>query len=211
MQNTKVLSLTCFALVLVALVSNHALGRIEIIKPRLLPVETFPRTIGDWKAGKTLPVDPTVQQVLKTARLEQRNYTRSDGKVVDLLLLTAADYADFHDPTVCFPGHGWQLSNRRPISVDGQTINMMYATHKDDGKTQTVYYWLVGNYVAQVPHSLSLQKFNSIRRAITGEDGQSLFVRVIASGEKEGEQTASEFTRAIMPALRQLASAKPAN
>jgi EpsI family protein len=203
MQNSKVLGIIGLALVLTSLVANHAIGRLKFARPKVLPVETFPTQIGDWKQfGKDLSVDPEVQKVLPTAHIVERTYRNPSGQIVSLLLLTASDYKDFHDPNVCLPGHGWQLSERTAIQVEGRPINRMEAVQQNT--KLLVLYWLAGDYMANVPHGLPMQKALSLRKALTGEGGQSLFVRIIATDKEAPEEVVLKFASEVQPAIQTL-------
>jgi EpsI family protein len=206
MQNTTLCRWIVSVMVLGTLTVNHIVGRLDLAKPHLLPVETFPRQIGDWRAGPDTPLDPEVQKALSTARVVQRVYTNSVGESVELLLLSANDYKDFHDPTSCFPGQGWTLMDRHTMEINGQTVNRMIAARENKQQVEVVY-WLPGNYIPQA-HGLVLQKALAIRHLVTKEESQSLFVRLTAPVQDGQDRSILAFAKQCLPLLHALTNAK---
>ena len=79
MQNAKVLSLIGLLMVGLALATNYRMARISIPTAHRLPVETFPRRIGEWTAGPDIADDEEVQHKLPTATLVTRMYSNAAG------------------------------------------------------------------------------------------------------------------------------------
>jgi len=208
MQKPKVLAIIGLAMILTAIAANHTFGRLQYAQPHLLPIETFPRRIGRWKQeGEDRPIDQEVIKVLPTAHIVDRVYRDASGQIINLLMLTASDYKDFHDPNICLPGNGWQLSDRTTFLFQGQNINKMRASQRNTHLL--VFYWLPGNYTANIDHGLPMQKVLSLRKALTGEEGQSLFVRVIAAENAASPDTVQRFIADIQPAIQALTEATP--
>lgn len=207
MRQDKILSVTACALVLVALVANNAIGRMPFARPHILPLGTFPRQIGGWRAGPDVPITPDVQRIIPTAHVLQRVYTNGSGKSVSLVLITATDYHDFHDPTVCFPGHGWVLTHPKDIRVGNQEAHEMSASL--DGETLSVIYWLPGEFISGVDMGDPMKKLLSLRKLVTGDQGASMVVRVSVDQANGGAATALKFAAQILGAVNQLAKEKP--
>lgn len=201
MQNVKVLSLTGLLMVAVALVCNYAVARVYIPPVHRLPVETFPRQIGEWTAGPDQPVDAYVQQVIPTAKIVTRNYTNASGQKLELLLLSAERSADFHDPNLCFPSHGWELSNQHLRIVNGQQVNTMVAER--DGIKTAVWYWWAGEVDLEKPANQVQGQLQYLRKYIFNTygraDGMSVFVRMMAPDTDQGYAQLEAFTRATLP------------
>jgi EpsI family protein len=203
MQKAPILAVIAAAMSLSAFTANHAFGRLQAMKPRVLPVESFPRQIGDWTAGDDVPVEPRVQGFLPTARIVDRRYVNSTGQAVSCMLITASDILDFHNPNICLPGNGWELSEQRTLYVGKQSINSMVGTR--DGETANVRYWFVGDTAGTVPGSITLTKVFAIRRLLTNEHVSSLLVRLIAPHNSSGDAAIQAFTREIQPYLTAVA------
>lgn len=211
MQNTKVLSLTGLLMVLLALAANYGVARVFVPVAHRLPVETFPRKIGEWTAGPDIVADTEVQQKLPTATLVTRVYTNPTGESVELLLLTAGRREDFHNPNECFPGHGWELSNKQKTSLEGQAVNTMLAVR--ESAQSEVWYWWAGELDFAQQASGTMSNIQRLRRTIYGglgrADGMSLFVRLIAPHTPQGHHCLDAFTRTVLPVIRQLGSVVP--
>lgn len=204
MQNTKVYPLVGLIMVLATLLANHIIGRLPVPKPHPVPIENFPRQVGEWHGGADQSVDASVQKVLSTARIVTRTYTDSHGDAVELLLLTASDYKDFHDPNVCFPGQGWTLTNQRTVDIDGQTFNSMIAVQ---GATQlAVLYWMPEDSLAKTGQNWG--KMMAIRKLAGTENTTSLFVRLTMPIQGGHQEAMLAFARACKPYLDALNSAK---
>lgn len=208
MQNTKI-CLIGLAMVLATLLVNATTGRLQIAQLRLLPVETFPRQIGDWKAGPDRQIDPDIQKVMPSARIVDRQYSNGAGQSVQLLLLTATDTGDFHNPQTCFPSQGWNLSVPRDIQVQGQKIKAM--TAEQDAEKVNVLYWRTGYQEPSPPRSPLLRKLYNLRVGLVGkEEGMPLFVRVIATDGDKSNQALMEFVERIQAPLKALTAANDA-
>lgn len=205
MQNTKILPLIGLALVGAAITANHAFGRLPMATMRRLPVEQFPRAFAGWKGGADYPTDPEVVRKLPTAKIVNRDYRRADGRQVNLLLLTATEYADFHDPNWCFPAQGFRLSAVREITVAGQSARSM--TAERDGAKLDVVYWWNGKVVTEVKWGREqIGKLLTLRNKLTNEQGQSLFVRLVTPAAPESGKLLREFAILAQPEMRKITS-----
>ena len=73
------------------------------------------------------------------------NYSRSDGKAVNLYVAYYTSQRKGlspHSPSVCLPGGGWTLTNRRELRIGTQRVKAMTATQGADN--MEVFYWLTG-------------------------------------------------------------------
>jgi EpsI family protein len=183
-----------------AVTANYAIGRLEQPKPRPLPVKSFPRQVGEWVGGEDLPLDPEVKKMLAHATVADRIYTHPSGKTVNLVLVTSTDLQDFHDPRSCFPGQGWEIRDVHPITVGGDKITAMTATR--NGQTVDVYYWQTAK-LAKAKGGM-LAKLVRLRSSLSGNEGQSLFVRVSSPKTGTPYQTVRSFTELIQPSLKSL-------
>lgn len=203
MPKTKILSIISLCLIVAALAATRGVGRIETAVLEKLPVESFPKAIGDWGMVVEHKVDPEVQAKVPTAVIVDRVYRHLDGREVNLTLLTATDYADFHDPNICFPGQGFQLSKAQNTTVGDFQCNVMLAERMGT-RMRVVYWWSGAANVDTTYGREQMGRILALRDRITGETGHSLFVRVIAPENDMAEKTVQEFIELITPILKEL-------
>ena len=198
MQNTKILGLMAVAMLTTAAIACRTIPRMET-STRLLPVDSFPRQIADWKSNENIPTDPEVQAKLPTAHILERDYTNSSGKIANLMLVTATDDEDFHKPTACLPSQGWALQHRQTILIDGQTVNVLNAIQNNSGFT-VLYYWIKLKGSPPPSHSL-LGAAATLRRHLVHEE-MSLFVRVVMTDRPEDRTDLDRFTALVWQKLQ---------
>jgi EpsI family protein len=192
-----------------ALAANHLVAPLPTAVLRRLPVESLPQRIGAWRCVADRATDPAVQKVVPTARIVDRVYREEGtGREVTLTLLTATDYADFHDPNICFPGQGFTLSAAEPAMLAGQALRVM--TAERGGERLRVAYWWSGSAAPDTTYGREqVGKLLALRDRLTGRQGRSLFVRVIAAEPRIGSEQAAQrqiedFARTVSPALAEL-------
>jgi len=207
MPNNALLPLIGCALVFSAVGADYGLGRLDVPKPHLLPVETFPAVVGDWKGGPLQEVPEDIQRRLPTAKIVERSYTDSLGHKIDLMLLTATEDEDMHSPQACFPSQGWTLSDVRAASVDGQPATRMTADLDGQGRV-AVLYWLTGYYPSAPPRNALLRRASVLRKHfMAAHSNMSLFVRIVAPPSSLDKQTEASFTSSIRAPLNALVAA----
>lgn len=185
---------------------SYRLGPLPVPRPRLLPVETLPPALGDWRAGPAQPVDPDVQARLPTSHIFDRPYTDRRGRGADVMLVTASDVVDIHSPLDCFPSQGWHLSGRRTATVDGQRVSLVSA--KQDAQAFTLLYWTTGFYPPPPSPSPLVRRIAAARERLVGaKEGTSLFVRVLLPDDGEGDGAALALGRLLVPPVRRMVEA----
>lgn len=208
MQKTQILNITAIVLAAVAAVACLFVGRIPIGQTRAVSIKDFPRQVAEWKDVEDRPEDPSLRAELQSATMVERIYRGSDGQDVDLLLLTASDPGDFHDPTVCLPSQGWQTLNQSVVMRDDQTINKIGA--KLDDRVINLMYWQMGDFASKRAATPFMRNLYSLRSILVrNEEGTCLVVRIITHGTPAGEQEALRFIDAIQPSLAQLHATDP--
>ncbi|HLV79114.1 MAG TPA: exosortase-associated EpsI family protein [Chthonomonadaceae bacterium] len=198
MQNHK-LALLGLTLLLAALAADHALGRLVFNNPPRLPVESFPRAIGEWKAGPDQPVDPSIREKLPTATIVDRVYQNGFGQPVELTLVSAQDYNDLHDQRLCLPAQGWQISDPKLVAIAGRQINFVSAARNDE-KIEMLF-WLAGKNLRD---DTLPERLRSLRTTVAGVQGYSLLVRLTATGDEDGHRALFAFAHAMLPPLAKL-------
>jgi EpsI family protein len=203
MQKSKICYIAALTLASVSAAVCLAVPRIPIGTTRALNIKAFPRQIGEWKAVEDRPQDPTLHAELPSATIVERIYKGPSGRDIDLLILTASDPQDFHDPTVCLPSQGWETKSNSTIQRDGDTIHAIDANLNRN--MINLLYWMVGDYASKRAENgvmKSLYRFRS--RVVRNEEGTCLFVRIISHDDVESRQEALRFVDALQKPLADL-------
>ena len=184
-------------------VLDYAVGPLPVPQPRRLAVETFPARLGPWQGGAVAPVDPDIQARLPTSSIMDRVYTSGTGRAADVMLVTASDSLDIHNPKDCFPSQGWRLTNSHDKVVQGQTVTVMDA-QLDDQKMK-ILYWTTGTFTPPPPRSALARKALSLRaKIVPNHMVVSLFVRLMVSQSPQAEEELTQLAGQVMPPVHSL-------
>jgi len=201
------LAVSCLGVVFGVAVLEYAAGPIPVPHPRRLPVDTFPARLGAWQGGAIAPVDPEIQARLRTSAIMDRVYTTDTGRSADVMLVTASDNLDIHNPKDCFPSQGWRLSNSRDKVIAGQTVTMMDA--QLDTQDMTVLYWTTGVYTPPPPRfALARQALVLRDKIVPRHESVSLFVRLMVPRRAGADEEVSALAAQVLPPVRALVDAQ---
>ncbi len=201
------LALVCCALVFGVAVLNIAPGPIPVPHPRKLAVETFPDRLGSWQGGTIAPVDPDIQARLRTSSIMDRSYRTRAGRAADVMLVTASDNLDIHNPKDCFPSQGWNLTNSRDKVIGGQLVTVMDA-QLDDQK-MTVLYWTTGVYTPPPPRFFLARQALRLRdRIVPRHEAVSLFVRLMVPQSADADSEITELAGQVLSPVQVLVQAQ---
>ena len=197
------LALSCCALVFGVAVLDFASGPIPVPHSRRLAVETFPARLGGWRGGAIAPVDPDIQARMRTSSIMDREYTDEAGRSADVMLVTASDNLDIHNPKDCFPSQGWILTNSRDKMIGGQPVTVMDA-QLDDQKMM-VLYWTTGVYTPPAPRSLLARQALVLRdRIVPRHEAVSLFVRLMIPQSADADSEITALAGQVLPPVQAL-------
>ena len=169
------------------------------IKARDLPME-----LDGWRGSDVL-VPEYVYRILETRDVVQRDYSSPrHGDPVQLAVVYSPDNRRVaHPPEVCYIAGGWEVTGKRVVELEGLPpmvrLVISYGRHKE-----LVYYCyksgpdFVANYYRQ--------QINIIRNYMLGRPTASALIRFstpIPGGEEAAEGRLIEFTRAMMPVVRE--------
>ncbi len=199
MGHAKTIAVLGLVLMTTVLAANHAFRRIEPPKFKQLPIETFPRQIGEWTSGPDRPPDPDVQAKLPRAKIVDRLYTNSVGQGIELVLVSADRWQDIHDPRVCFPAQGWTLETRGVVTIEGQKINDLSASR--NAERWALLFCFTGKTVRE---GTLAEKMDAMRRAITRDEADSLLVRLTTPDNEPNHARLLEFAHKAFAALKPL-------
>jgi exosortase D (VPLPA-CTERM-specific) len=191
------------AIVLIGLLISN---RSEVIPERNRFV-TFPVTLGEWQ-GRTSLLDPQVEHGLALEDYILSDYSKLDGKAVNLYVAYYASQRKGespHSPLVCVPGDGWLITNFERTGYGlgaGQPLNR--ATIERNGSKQIVYYWYEerGRRIASEYWS----KWYLLADAITKNRSDGALVRLITlvfpgELERDADNRLQLFMQDLLPSL----------
>jgi EpsI family protein len=124
----------------------HARGQ-EWISPPHLQVTGFPREVGDWQGGQTLPFSAETLQILGPGEFLERIYQRPHQPAVDLFLAYFPSQRTgdtIHSPKHCLPGAGWEPIQSSLVQLaagEGRTITVNYWVIAKGEQRQVALYW----------------------------------------------------------------------
>lgn len=197
-RTLPLLPLVC-VLLAVAAVANRTVPRLSTIVLHPVPIETFPRTVAGWTSVSEQNADTPL---LPHAHAIQRECLDTRGQRLSLLLLTSRDYSDFHDPNTCMPLQGFTLSPVHTVHLPGtnQEASVMTATRRNE-QLQILYWWPGGQTLRTKYGHVEWGKLLALRDRLTGEQGRSLFVRLICPATPTSEARLTQTAAAWEPEL----------
>lgn len=185
----------------------------EVTVPRTA-FDTFPMTIGPWKAIVDPPMDEDVLKVLGVDDYLSRIYYQPNGAAVGLYMGFYGSQRQgdtIHSPLNCLPGAGWEPVSQGRLHVanaDGYGRDIWinrYIVQKGLDR-QLVLYWYQSH--GRVIASEYTSKLYLIHDAIRLNRTDGSMVRVIApikvgatDNGASAERVAEQFVRAIFPML----------
>ena len=194
-----VLPILCAVLAVCAALANRAVPRLSTAALHPTPIAAFPHTLAGWNSG---PDRNGNTPLLPSATIIERTYQNTQGQQFALLLLTATDYADFHDPNICLPAQGFTLGDIHKVKLGntGESAFVMQATLRQ--QKIDVLYWWPGQARLETGYGYDQWgKLLAARDRLTGEQGKSLFVRMMAPADANSEQMLVQTATAWEPDL----------
>ena len=131
------LLLICATVLTTTLITNRS----EAIPERSRFV-TFPATLGEWQ-GRTSLLEPKVEHFLALDDYILSDYSKSDGKAVNLYVAYYASQRAGempHSPLLCIPADGWLITKFERTGRDAEKP-LNRAIIERNGSRQLVYYW----------------------------------------------------------------------
>ena len=200
---------------LVQAVAFYAVARRAENVPTVLPLSTFPTTVGEWKMLQDMPLEQEVQDVLKADDTLNRRYVNAalthDLYFFIAFFRTQRAGQSPHSPKNCLPGSGWeQITADRPyIQVPDWPsdiqVNRYVVEHGSD-KDVVLYWYQSHNRVIASEYSA---KFWLVADAIRYHRSDTALVKVVVPVRNDdidlATKTGIEFVKSAFPiVLRQL-------
>jgi exosortase D (VPLPA-CTERM-specific) len=139
--------LACLLLLCAGGLSGYLVSNRHEIIPEHKRFMMFPASLGAWN-GRPSSLEPQVEHFLGLTDYIMADYSRSDGRGVNLYVAYYASQRDGvspHSPQVCIPGNGWQITQFERTSYrvpDGDTtLPLNRAVIERESEKQVVYYW----------------------------------------------------------------------
>jgi EpsI family protein len=179
--------------------------------PAILPLATFPPSLGAWRMVKDIPVEKEVQDVLRADDTLNRIYF-SPGRGESYLWIAYFKSTRYgqspHSPKNCLPGSGWEpvpgasglLDARVPDWSKPITINRYVVQHGDERSVSLYWYQSHGRVIAE---ELSA-KFWLVADSIRYRRSDSALVRVsvpVTQGVDQAVESGVDMIQALFPAL----------
>jgi exosortase D (VPLPA-CTERM-specific) len=189
------------------LMGSSISNRSEIIPERNRFV-TFPVTLGEWQ-GHASMLDPQVENFLALDDYILSDYSKSDGKAVNLYVAYYASQRSGespHSPLVCIPGDGWLITRFEQTSYGSPATEQPFnrAIIERNGTKQIVYYWYDerGRRIASEYWS----KLYLLSDAITKNRSDGALVRLITTIfpgelERDADERLRSFMQDLLPNL----------
>lgn len=169
------------------------------------PLAQFPERIGSW-VGAELPADPTIIADIKIDDYLQRLYVHPTGERVVLWMSYSRKSSDqYHYPTVCMQGKGWQEDEAARDAFcayaaanddDGRAANVMRMYFTKNRQSQAVYYWYY--LIGEDPVDRTMRRLGQTARAfLRGRRNASLTVEVFSQSPRPNRQLLDEFVALV--------------
>lgn len=205
-----------------------ALGAAEWLRPRhavsLMPAGAqlktlVPRTLPGFDEGGTQDIVIPKTEGSLSSRLYSdqlaRSYEQSGSDGAPIMLLIAygpaqTDLLQVHRPEVCYPAIGFEIAERRFITLSngrGQPIPAVALTAVASDRVEDVVYWTrVGE---ALPRNFSEQSWDRLRQSLAGNvnDGTLVRASAIRTDNQPQFDRVTHFLEALIAGVAQ--SARP--
>lgn len=203
MSRNKIYALIGLLIIALSWTMNRVIQPMEKAKPFKVQVEKLPETIGEWSMGQQRTADPEIQKALQSATIVDREYTKEGFEPISLMLVSASNSVDIHNPQLCFPNQGWRLDDQSKIVYQGQEMNSMRASIQD--RRYRILYWIQGGKITAEASNPWVRRLRAVRKRLVPEDeGQSLLARIIVPETREGRRSQTAFLDAFWAPLQKL-------
>jgi EpsI family protein len=171
-------------------------------------LNTALKDIKGWQSYEQIPIDNKIVNELKLDDYVNQQYV--DGNESVFLYIgyykTTKKLGALHDPLVCFPGQGWNVSDTKKsqwiLNPDtGEKISFSSMIVTKGSQKELVIYWFQ-SYDEATPDTFS-QKVTSFWKRIRNKGEDNAFVRItVYMGDKdalESSKTIFNFVRVFYP------------
>lgn len=146
--------------------------------PLTQPQPVIPIALNGW-AGKALPVDKRVIEILETNAVSSVEYRRGQEPPVWLAQVAGfGNRAAFHPPEICYVGSHFEVVERGPIAVavGGNAHRLMRLVIRQDNKLYEAWYWFTAS--GRVTPNYYQQQAWLLWDALRGRPSSGTLVRI---------------------------------
>jgi len=175
--------------------------------PLAIPLEDFPRVVGEWRMIGDAQFDPETLKILRPTDYMARRYKKADGTVADIYVGYhdgASKAGPLHSPRNCLPGSGWVevSTEKKSIPISGKDLDAVMAVYQHGEVADLFIYWFqVGGKVVSNEYEL---KISEVLNSIKNSKRDTSFIRIsvaMAGDKSSAANSATDFLRTIQPIL----------
>jgi EpsI family protein len=205
MRRLTRVSISCGLLVAALLVLQFRSAGEAI--PLRKPLDTFPSTVGIWRARDAISLDPEIVNVLKVNDYVLQRYADGSGRGLWLYIAywaTQRKGGQIHSPQNCLPGSGWEPveASRLVIPLPASPITVNRYLVQKEGNRQVVLYWYHSQ--GQDVASEMQAKIAMVRNAVVNNRTDGALIRISAPIEGSVAETTDrliQYVQALHPIL----------
>jgi len=153
------------------------------VSAKPIPLRQALADVKSWKKNRFSLLDPRIVEALKLDDYMNQNYINGSDRIFLYIgyYLTTKKVGAAHDPMVCYPGQGWEITNRTKGEIDlnfdtGSLIKYSSMIAQSGQKKELVVYWFQ-SYDQANPDTFT-QKINLLLRKLAGQGEDNAFVRI---------------------------------
>jgi EpsI family protein len=184
-----------------------------------IPLESIPKTLGDWETIADSELDFRSKEILKLDRYIKRTYQHTSGTRAILYIgywrqQTGDTQAAKHSPAVCLPANGWSVSgnNAIPMEVESSkgtsnlSVKRLTASFRE--RPYAFYYWFFSGE-SEYNNEWAAIFLNVYKKLTTGKsDGGIVEISIPIDDNVPAEKVGPEekklidsFVKELYPAL----------
>ncbi len=208
---SRIARLVLVSLALLVPIATHHWVELRASTVRRFALERIPSRLGSLDLSNEEELPPEVLALISPDAHTLRLYRDQSGAAiwVYIAFYSGTGSKGAHDPEVCYPAQGWDVSalrNREVTLADGESLNGRLLAANLGAQEELVLYWFqpVGRWPQRSPGELALRGVD----ALAGRSRYA-FVRLSTriAGADPAQQSAAEArivdaARALAPAVR---------
>jgi EpsI family protein len=166
----------------------------------------IPYCVGPWVGGKDIEVDARTIETLETNDVLTREYSGPKGVSIMLCIAFSGESRKaVHPPEICLSGGGWNLTEKKLITVPGEKEfeAIKLVLEMGDSKHVVLYWYKAGkDFTADFYN----QQFSFVKNILMGGDVSCGLIRVSTlikedTSVEEALSWLTDFAQALMPYL----------
>jgi EpsI family protein len=165
------------------------------------PVAEFPARIGPWTRVRAVETNAKMLADIKSDGYLNAEYLHPSGERATLWInYSAKSYDQYHYPTVCLNGAGWEETENARTQLALGTAPAMRQRFVKQQDVQTVYYWYY--LIGEDPVDRKLRELSKYARAfLRGRRNASLTVEVFSGSPNPRTESLDAFAAGVAKEL----------